>query len=149
MMLLVILLMMRVLFSFLLKMNSHHPYTFTSPLQQTLKQNHCASHNCCSVKNTLKLLALKWLLNESLLETELSEVMLVWWIVSIKLIRFFKKLSLLMFIQTIHLVTSTSLQKLSLFHLQISLWFINNILFFFCFFSSERHHLLFFFCPFF
>ena len=64
-------------FSFLLKLNSNHPYTFTSPLQQTLKENQRASNNCYSVKNMLKLLAFKWLLNESLLETESLEVMLI------------------------------------------------------------------------
>ena len=94
-MLLLKLLMMKFLFSFILKLNSHHPYTFTSPLQQTLKQNHCSSHNCYSVKNRLKLLAFKRVLNELLLETEWSEVMLIWWFVSIKLIRFFMKFSFL------------------------------------------------------
>ena len=49
-----------VLFSFLLKLNSHHLYTFTSLWQQTLKRNYRASHNCYSVKNMLKLLAFKW-----------------------------------------------------------------------------------------
>ena len=53
-------------------------HTFTSPLQQTLKQNHRASHNCCSIKYLLRLLAFKWLLNDLLLETEWSEVMLLW-----------------------------------------------------------------------
>ena len=94
-MLLLKLLMMKFLFSFILKLNSHHPYTFTSPLQQALKQNHCSSHNCYSVKNRLKLLAFKRVLNELLLETEWSEVMLIWWFVSIKLIRFFMKFSFL------------------------------------------------------
>ena len=78
MMLLVILFTMRVFFSFFLKLNSYHHYTLTSPLLQTLKQNHRASHNCYSVKDMLKLLAFKWLLNESLFETELQEVMLIW-----------------------------------------------------------------------
>ena len=40
----------RVLFSFVLKLNSHHPFMFTPPL-----------NNCCSVKSMLKLLAFKWL----------------------------------------------------------------------------------------
>ena len=43
-----------VLFSFLLKLNSHYPHTFTSPFQKTLKQNHPASHNWYSVKNMLQ-----------------------------------------------------------------------------------------------
>ena len=34
--------MMMVLLSFLLKLTSHHLYTFTFPLQQKLKQNHRA-----------------------------------------------------------------------------------------------------------
>ena len=67
---LVILVMVRVLFSFLLNLNYYRHYTFTSPLQETLKQNDRASHNCYSVKNMLKPLAFKWLLNGSLLETE-------------------------------------------------------------------------------
>ena len=37
---------MRVLFSFRLKLNLHHPYKLTSPLHQALKQNHGASYNC-------------------------------------------------------------------------------------------------------
>ena len=94
-------------FSFLLKLNSHHPNTFTSPLQQTLKQNQRASSNCYSVKNMLKPLAFKWLLNELLVETKLSEVMLITWFVSIKFIKPF-----LMFFQTIPLVISTSVEKL-------------------------------------
>ena len=64
-------------FSFLLKLNSHHPCTFTSPLQQTLKQNQRASHNSYSVKNMLKPLAFKWLLHELLLETKLSEAIII------------------------------------------------------------------------
>ena len=34
---------------------------FTSPLQQTLRQDHRTLHDCYSVKNILKLLAFKWL----------------------------------------------------------------------------------------
>ena len=63
-----ILLMMRDLFSFLQKLNPDYTYTFTSPLQQTLKQDHHASHSYYSVKDILKLLAFKWLLNEFLLD---------------------------------------------------------------------------------
>ena len=70
MMKLLILPMIRILFSFPLKLKSYHPYTFTSTLQQILKQDHCGSHNSCSVKNMSKLLVLKWLLNELLLEIE-------------------------------------------------------------------------------
>ena len=98
MMILLILLMVRVLSSFLLKLNSYHPHKFTSPLQQTLKQNNRASHNCYSVKNMLKLLAFKWLLNELLLETEWSEAILIWRFVSIKFIRTFLKFSFLVFL---------------------------------------------------
>ena len=39
----------------------------------------------------IHLLAFKWLLNVLLLETEWLEVMLIWWFVSIKLIRSFLK----------------------------------------------------------
>ena len=88
MMLLLILLMKRALFSILLKLNSHHPYTSTSPLQQILKQNNHAFHNYYSVKNK-KLLAFNWFLNELLLETKWLEVMLIWRFVSIKLIKSF------------------------------------------------------------
>ena len=96
--------MMRVLFSLLLKLKSYHPHTFTSPLQQTLKQNYRASHNCCSVKNMLKLLAFKWLLNELLLETEWSEAMLIR-----SFFIFFKVLLFIVLMQAIS-------------HLQLSLW---------------------------
>ena len=48
-------------FEFSLKLNLLHPCKFTSPLQQTLKQDHRTLHNCYSVKNILKLLAFKWL----------------------------------------------------------------------------------------
>ena len=68
---------------------------FTSPLQETPKQNQHASHKCYSVKNMLKLLAFKWLLNELLLETKLSEAMLIWWFVSIKFVGPFLKFSFL------------------------------------------------------
>ena len=74
-------------FSFLLKLNSHHPNTFTSPLQQTLKQNQRASNNCYIAKTMMKPLTLKWPLNEFLVWTKSSEVMLIWWFVSIKFIR--------------------------------------------------------------
>ena len=94
--LLLILMIMRDLFSFLLKLNSHHPYTFTSRLKQTLKQNHQSLQNCNSFKNMLKLLAFSWLLKELLLETERSEVIWIWWFVSIKFINFLKKISFLM-----------------------------------------------------
>ena len=43
---------------------------FISPLQQTIKQNHRALHNCNRVKNMLKHLAFKWLLNVLLLKIE-------------------------------------------------------------------------------
>ena len=103
MMLLLILLMMRVLFSFLLKLNPQHLYTFTSPLQQTQEQNHRALRNCYIVKNMLKLLAFKWLLFELLLETELR---LILWFSPIKLIGSFLKFKVKVFnifIQTIPL----------------------------------------------
>ena len=48
-----------------------------------------------SVENMLKLSFFKWLLNESLLETKWSEVMLIWWFVSMKLIGTFLKFSFL------------------------------------------------------
>ena len=65
-------------FQFSLEAKFTYPYTFTLLLQQTLKQSRRISHNCYSVKNMLKLLAFTWLLNELLLETKLSEVMLIW-----------------------------------------------------------------------
>ena len=83
-MLLLILLMVRVLSSFLLKLNSHHPHKFISPFQKTLKQNHPASPNWYSVKSMLQPLAFKRLLNELLFETEWLEVMLIWLFTSIK-----------------------------------------------------------------
>ena len=121
-MLLFDMLMMRALFIFLLKLNSYHSHKFTSPLQQTLKQSHRALHNCYSVKIMLKLLAFKWLLKELLLETKWyrGQVNLVSCLNSIHQI-FFKILYYSIFIQAIPLVISTSLENLSLFHLQISL----------------------------
>ena len=105
--------MTRVLFSFLLKLDSHHPNTFTSPLQQTLSQIHRASHNCnCTLL---------------LLETEWSEVILIWLFVSIKFTRSFLKLSFLI-----------SLFKR--FPLQFA---YTNITFFLRFFQSEWRHLVF------
>ena len=77
---------------------------FTSPshiqsaLQQTLKQNHGAWHNCNSVKTMLKLSTFKKLLNELLLETEWSEAMLMWWFVSIKFIALFNSILIMLFI---------------------------------------------------
>ena len=110
-------------FSFLLSMNLRHPYTFTSPLQQTLKWNQRASHNCYSVTNMLKLLAFKWLLNELLRETKLSEVILILWFVSVKFIRPILKFSFLIcFFSNDSPCNFNYIGKMSLFHLQISLW---------------------------
>ena len=67
----------------------HNPYPFTSILWQTMKQNHRDLLNRCSVKNMSQSLAFKWLLNELLFGTEWSEVMLIWWFVSIKFIKSF------------------------------------------------------------
>ena len=47
-------------------------YTFTSPLQQTLKQNHRASHNWYIVKNMLNFLVFKWLLDKPLLKGDFT-----------------------------------------------------------------------------
>ena len=44
----------RVLFMFSSESEFIYLYTFTLPLQQTLKQNHNVSQNCCSVKNMSK-----------------------------------------------------------------------------------------------
>ena len=59
-------------FQFSPKVKFTYPYTFASRLQQTLKQNHCPSHNCYSFKNITKLLAFIWILKKLLLQTELS-----------------------------------------------------------------------------
>ena len=121
---LLILPMMRVLFSYPLKLKSYRHHTFTSTLQQILKQNHQASHNSYSVKNISKLLVFQWLLNELLLEIEWSEVMLIKWLVSIQIIMSFIIFLFFfnIFIHTIPFVISTSLEKLSVFHLQVSSW---------------------------
>ena len=110
-------------FSFLLSMNLRHLYTFTSPLQQTLKWNQRASHNYYSATNMLKLLAFKWLLNELLRETKLSEVILILWFVSVKFIRPILKFSFLIcFFSNDSPCNFNYIGKMSLFHLQISLW---------------------------
>ena len=100
---------------------------FASPLLQTLKQNHPGLHNYYSVKNMLKLLTFKWLLSKLLLETEWSEIMLIWWLlletewseimliwwfVSIKFIKSFLKFSFFnISIQTIPFVILTTMEK--------------------------------------
>ena len=138
------LLVLRLLFSFLVKLNSYHSYTFTSPFQQTLKEKHSASHDCYSVKNILKVLAFKWLLNELLLGIEWSEVTLIWWFASIKFIKSFLKFSFLIF-----KLFSFQFQ----FHWKNCPFFIyryhysSTILFFFCLFPQKD--IIFFFCPFF
>ena len=71
----------------------------------------------------LKLLVSKKLFKELLFETEWSGVMLVWLLVSIKSTRTFLNIYFFnIFTQTILLVILTSLERLSLFHLQVSLW---------------------------
>ena len=55
-------------FEFSTKAELTLPFTFTSPLQKTLKEDHSTFHNSYSVKNMLKLLTFKWLLNQILLE---------------------------------------------------------------------------------
>ena len=90
--------MMKVLLGFLLKLNLHHSCTFTLPLQQILGQNHCSSHSSQNVKNMLKLLVFKWLLNRVLLETECSVVMLFWRFAPVKFIRSFIKFPFLIFL---------------------------------------------------
>ena len=67
MMPLLTLLMMMVLLSFLLKLTSHHLYTFTFPLQQKLKQNHRAFAQLLLCSKQVKLLAFKWLIEKLLL----------------------------------------------------------------------------------
>ena len=84
-----------------------------------------------------------------LLETEWSEVMLIWWFVSIKSIKSFLKFSFFnIFIQTIPLVISISLEKLSPLPstdiIMVTLFCFSSV-----FFSSERYHFLFFFYHFF
>ena len=137
-MLLLILLMMRVLFSFLLKLNPQHLYTFTSPLQQTQEQNHRALRNCYIVKSMLKLLAFKWLLFELLLETEFR---LILWFSPIKLIGSFLKFKVKVFNIFIQTIPSTSFEKH--LHLQKCPFSIyrchdgSTVLFFFCFFFRK------------
>ena len=99
-MLLLILLMMKVLLRFLLKLDDEGSFAFslkaefTLPLQQKLKQNHCTLQNCYSDKSILRLLAFKWLYNQLLVEAECSEVVLIWWFAPVKSIRsFFLNLS--------------------------------------------------------
>ena len=131
-----ILLIIRLLFKFLLKLNSYHPHTFTSPLQHALKQIHRASHNCYCVKNLLKLLTFKWLLNELLLETEWSEVMLIWWFVSIKFIRSFLKFFFFnIFIQTV--AVSMSFFQLQCLFSIYRCHYGSTVLFFLCFFLQK------------
>ena len=100
-MLLLILLMMKVLLRFLLKLDDEGSFAFslkaefTLPLHQKLKQNHCTLQNCYSDKSMLRLLAFKWLYNQLLVEAECSEVVLIWWFAPVKSIRFFFKFTFL------------------------------------------------------
>ena len=77
-------------FSFLLKLNSHHPCNRHWSRINVLRTTATVLKTCWSPP-----LAFKWLLNELLLETKWSEVMLIWWFVSIKFIRPFLKFSFL------------------------------------------------------
>ena len=100
-MLQLILLMVKVLLRFLLKLDDEGSFAFslkaefTLPLQQKLKQNHCTLQNCYSDKSMLRLLAFKWLYNQLLVEAECSEVVLIWWFAPVKWIRFFFKFTFL------------------------------------------------------
>ena len=124
-------------------MNSHYPYTFTSLLQQTLKQNHRALHNCYSAKNMLKLLAFKWLLNKLSLETEWSEVMLIWRFVSIRFINSFLKLCYLISLFNDFPCNFNFTGKTVLFP-STDIIMVALLCFSSAFFSSERYLLLFF-----
>ena len=90
-----------------------------------------ASYNCYSVKIMLQDVVFKRLLNELLLKTEWSEVMLIWCFISIKFIRSFLKFYFLIFL-------------FKQFPLQFQLNWRN------CTFSIYRYHydstVLFFFC---
>ena len=87
-----ILLMTWPLFSFLLKLNSHHTYTFTSPLQQTLKQDHRTAATLLASWNSSIQVVFKGVIGEW------WEVMLLWWFVWIKFIKSFLKFSFLIFL---------------------------------------------------
>ena len=87
-----ILLMTWLLFSFLLKLNSHHTYTFTSPLQQTLKQDHRTAATLLASWNSSIQVVFKGVIGEW------WEVMLLWWIFWIKFIKSFLKFSFLIFL---------------------------------------------------
>ena len=125
-MLLLILLMMRALSSFLL--NLHYPYTFTSPLQKTLNQNQRASHSFYSVKDISKTLsiqlAFKWVFAWN--RVIRGHVCLLICLNEIQLNSFdlFQHSLFNIFIQTIPMIISTSLGKLSFFLPQI----FNNVI---------------------
>ena len=87
--------LLRVFFSFLLKLNSITVMHSHHPSQRYWSRT---TDICYSVKDMLKLLAFKWLLNELLVETEWSVVVLIWWFVSNKIIRSFLKLSFLTYL---------------------------------------------------
>ena len=125
-----ILLMTWLLFSFLLKLNSHHTYTFTSPLQQTLKQDHRTAATLLASWNSSIQVVFKGVIGEW------WEVMLLWWFVWIKFIKSFLKFSFLIFL--FKRIPFKFIGKTVPFILQMSL-------FFFCLFYSERHHFLLFF----
>ena len=134
--------------AFTVERNTHththtHTHTFASLLQQSLKQNNRASHNCCSVKNMSKLLVFKWLLNKLLLEIERSEAMLIWWFVPIKFIRSFLK----PFFSDIYWNHSLCNFNFTEKNCPYSIYRYHRFAFF-LFFSSESYHPLFCFYPF-
>ena len=121
-------------FSFLLRLNLYHPHTFTSPLQQTLKQNHSASHNWQCQKHVEILsiqIAFKW---------AIAWTRRIRGYVNPVICLYLKIFFVYIFIRIITFAISTSIEKLSLLHLQISLWqpyFVFPLFFFW----PERYHL--------
>ena len=103
-------------FSFLLRLNLYHSHTFTSPLQQTLKQNHPASHNWQCQKHVEILsiqIAFKW---------AIAWTRRIRGYVNPVIFLYLKIFFVYIFIRIITFAISTSKEKLSLLHLQISLW---------------------------
>ena len=79
----------KVLLSFLVTLNSHHPCTFTSPLQQILQHSHRTSRNCYSVET----LSIQMVFKPVIAWNRMFRGMLIWLFVSVKFIRSFLKFS--------------------------------------------------------
>ena len=96
----------------------------------------------------LKLLTFKWILNELLLETEWSEVMLIWWFVSIKFVRSSFKILFFKCLYSNNSPCNFNFTGKAVHFPSIDIIMVALFCFFSVFFF-RKYHLLIFFCQFF